>query len=49
MAGEFAVHVRHGDVYSVVEAHQWLEATGWRFGDHVTLVGPVSLVTAEAV
>jgi ubiquinone/menaquinone biosynthesis C-methylase UbiE len=49
MAGEFAVHVRHGDVYSAVEAHQWLEATGWRFGDHVPLAGPVSLVTAEAV
>ncbi len=49
MAGEFAVHVRHGDVYSAVEAHQWLETTGWRFGDHVPLADPVSLVTAEAV
>jgi ubiquinone/menaquinone biosynthesis C-methylase UbiE len=48
MAGEFAVHVRHGDVYSVSEAHQWLEATGWQLAEHLPLAGPVSLITAEA-
>ena len=31
MAGEFAVHLGHGDVYSVEEARTWLSATGWRF------------------
>ena len=30
MAGEFAVHVRNGDVYSVSEGEQWCAATGWR-------------------
>ena len=48
MAGEFAVHVRHGDVYSVSEAHQWLDATGWQLAEHLPLAGPVSLITAEA-
>ena len=48
MAGEFAVHVRHGDVYSVVEARQWLGASGWQFVEHRPLAGPVSLVVAEA-
>jgi ubiquinone/menaquinone biosynthesis C-methylase UbiE len=49
MAGEFAVHVRHGDVYSVEEGQQWLKASGWRLVDHKPLSGPVSLVVAEAV
>ena len=49
MAGEFAVHVRNGDVYSVEEGRAWLEATGWRFEKHTPLAGPVSLVTAHAV
>lgn len=49
MAGEFAVHIRNGDVYSVDEARSWLEETGWRFVDHSPLAGPVSLVTAEAL
>jgi SAM-dependent methyltransferase len=48
MAGEFAVHVRHGDVYSVAEAQQWLQATGWQLAEHLPLAGPVSLITAEA-
>jgi hypothetical protein len=48
MAGEFAVHLRDGDVYSVAEARDWLPASGWRFVDHVSLVGPQSLVVAEA-
>ncbi|WP_037606437.1 methyltransferase [Streptacidiphilus rugosus] len=49
MAGEFAVHLRNGDVYSVDEARAWLDGTGWRFTGHEQLGGPISLVTAEAV
>jgi SAM-dependent methyltransferase len=48
MAGEFAVHVRHGDVYSVDEGRQWLQGTGWSFVDHTSLAGPVSVLIAEA-
>lgn len=48
MAGEFAVHLRAGDVYSVVEMVSWLEQTGWRFVEHVPLAGPQSLIVAEA-
>lgn len=48
MAGEFAIHLRHGDVYSVEEASSWLEETDWRFVRHVELAGPVSLVVGEA-
>ena len=47
MAGEFAVHLRDGDVYSVAEVRDWLPANGWRFVDHVPLVGPQSLMIAE--
>ena len=46
MAGEFAVHLDHGDVYSVDEARSWLAATGWTFTTHVTLAGPQSLIVA---
>lgn len=49
MAGEFAVHVRNGDVYSVEQVREWLSSTGWRFVEHVPLAGPVSLVIGEAV
>ena len=49
MAGEFAAHLRNGDVYSVSEAREWLEPTGWRFAGHQPLAGPISLITAEAV
>jgi SAM-dependent methyltransferase len=49
MAGEFAVHLRNGDVYSVEEVTDWLAGTGWRFVEHAVLAGPVSLVAAEAV
>ncbi|HEX2065153.1 MAG TPA: methyltransferase [Acidimicrobiales bacterium] len=49
MAGEFAVHLRNGDVYSVDEVRAWLPETGWRFVDHTGLSGPQSLVVAEAV
>jgi Nitric oxide synthase, oxygenase domain len=34
MAGEFAVHLRTGDVYSVDEARGWLDRAGWRLVDH---------------
>lgn len=47
MAGEFAVHLREGDVYSVDEIADWLASTGWRFVEHTPLVGPQSLVIAE--
>jgi SAM-dependent methyltransferase len=49
MAGEFAIHVKDGDVYSVEECSAWLTATGWRLTGHAPLAGPISLVTAEAV
>lgn len=48
MAGEFAVNLREGDVYSVEEVRAWLTDTGWRFVSHETLAGPVSVATAEA-
>lgn len=48
MAGEFAVHIRDGDVYSVEEARGWLQESGWRFLQHTPLAGPQSLVVAEA-
>lgn len=48
MAGEFAVHLRHGDVYSADEAQSWLAATAWTFVDHRPLAGPFSLIVAEA-
>lgn len=48
MAGEFAVHLRNGDVYSVDEVRGWLTETGWRFVAHTALTGPQSLVAAEA-
>ena len=48
MTGEFAAHLRNGDVYSVEEVHEWLDRTGWRFADHRPLAGPQSLIVAEA-
>jgi SAM-dependent methyltransferase len=48
MAGEFAVHLRNGDVYSVEEVSGWLDDTRWRFIRHASLAGPQSLVVAEA-
>lgn len=48
MAGEFAVHLRDGDVYSVDEVRDWLPAAGWRFVTHLPLAGPQSLIVAEA-
>jgi hypothetical protein len=48
MAGEFVVHLRNGDVYSVQEVRDWLDRTGWRFAEHRQLAGPESLIVAEA-
>lgn len=48
MAGEFAVHLRDGDVYSVDELRGWLPTAGWRFEEHLPLGGPQSLIVAEA-
>ena len=48
MAGEFATHIRTGDVYSVEEVRSWLNHTGWRFADHRPLAGPQSLIIAQA-
>jgi hypothetical protein len=48
MAGEFATHLRNGDVYSVDEVRGWLADVGWRPIDHTPLAGPFSLVRAEA-
>ena len=48
MAGEYAVHVRTGDVYSAEEAHAWLNRTGWRSAGYRPLAGPQSLVIAQA-
>ena len=48
MAGEFAVHLENGDVYSVDEAAEWLQSTGWRFTGQEPLAGPMSVVLAEA-
>lgn len=48
MAGEFAAHLRNGDVYSVDEVRGWLDESGWRFVRHAPLNGPQSLIVAEA-
>jgi cyclopropane fatty-acyl-phospholipid synthase-like methyltransferase len=48
MAGEFAAHLRTGDVYSVEEVRGWLDQTGWRFTDRRALAGPQSLIVAHA-
>ena len=48
MAGEYAIHVRTGDIYSADEARAWLDRTGWRFAAHRPLAGPQSLIVAEA-
>jgi SAM-dependent methyltransferase len=49
MAGEFAVHLRDGDVYSVAEMQTMLDQSGWHFVDHRPLAGPQSLIVAAAV
>jgi SAM-dependent methyltransferase len=49
MAGEFATHIRNGDVYSVDEVRGWLHDTGWQFASHTPLAGPFSLISASVV
>jgi len=48
MAGEFLLTPGGGDVYSVDEARQWLQETGWGVIAHSPLTGPASLIVAEA-
>jgi SAM-dependent methyltransferase len=49
MAGEFAVHMNDGDVYSVDDVRSWLAPTGWQFAGHHPLAGPQSLIVAETL
>jgi SAM-dependent methyltransferase len=48
LAGEFALLIPDGDVYSVDEVRGWLPEAGWRFREHLPLAGPQSLIVAEA-
>jgi hypothetical protein len=48
-AGEFLVIAGHGDVYSDVEVRGWLQETGWMPVETRPLVGPTSLLVAEAI
>ena len=47
MAGNFAVNIKDGDVYSVEEVTDWLARAGWRFDDHRPLNGPQSVIVAH--
>lgn len=49
MAGEFAMHLANGDVYSVDEVQSWLSDTGWQYVRTEPLAGPQSLVVARDV
>lgn len=49
MSGEFLVHSGEGQSYSEDDADRWLSNTGWRKLDRRQLVGPASVVVAEAV
>jgi hypothetical protein len=48
MAGEFLANVG-GDVYSEDEMNVWLGESGWRPLERLPLVGPQSVIIAEAV
>jgi SAM-dependent methyltransferase len=48
MAGQFAMNLPNGDVYSADEACAWLNRTGWRFAGHRPLAGPQSVIIAQA-
>ena len=48
MAGEFAIHINDGDVYSAEEATAWLHDTGWRSLAHQPLAGAMSVIVAES-
>ena len=49
ISGEFLVISGEGQAYSEAEAGEWLTQTGWRKLEHRPLVGPNSLLIAEAV
>jgi SAM-dependent methyltransferase len=49
MAGEFAVLIPDGDVYSLDEGNAWLADSGFRAIEHLQLAGPTSCLIAEAV
>ena len=49
MAGEFAVLLPEGDVYSLDEGRAWLADSGLRAVEHLPLAGPMSCLIAEAV
>jgi SAM-dependent methyltransferase len=49
MAGEFAVLIPDGDVYSLDEGSAWLADAGFRAVEHLPLAGPTSCLIAEAV
>jgi hypothetical protein len=49
MAGEFHIYSGEGDVYSVAEMNDWLDASGWKMVEHRHLAGAASLIIAEAV
>lgn len=46
-AGEYLL-VNGGDVYGVADVRAWLDDTGWAFVEHRPLIGPGSLIVAEA-
>jgi hypothetical protein len=48
LAGEFLLTPGGGDVYSIEEGQRWLRDCSWRFREHKPLVGPASLIVAEA-
>ncbi len=48
LAGEFLIIAGEGDVYSEAELSDWLRETGWQRLERRPLVGPASLVIAEA-
>jgi SAM-dependent methyltransferase len=48
MAGGFLLFSDDGDVHSEADVREWLTATGWRALERRPLVGPQSLIVAEA-
>jgi len=48
-SGEFLLFSGEGQVYAETEADEWLAQTGWRKLERKSLVGPSSVIIAEAV
>lgn len=48
MSGEFLVISGEGQAYSEQDADGWLQQTGWRKVERKPLVGPASVIVAEA-